>query len=99
MGGTQNVGITNALNGKRIAFGVHTTTSDDDEIATGIAIVEGGVVSLSAAPVATHETSFATPGATAGTLDVRGYKTLGGTPAAATTPFVAVSWIAWGRDS
>ncbi len=94
----QSLAVTAALQGKRCAFGVHTTASADDEVATGIPIVEGGLVSLAAAPVATHETSMATPGATAGTLDLRGYKTLGGTPAAATTPWVAVAWFAWGRD-
>ena len=102
MGGIQNLQVTNALNGKRVAFGTFTPTTADEDVVTGLAIVEGGVASLAAPPILTHDRSIANVSSTVGTLRIRSYKPTDATlttPVPSTGTEVAVSWFAWVRDA
>ncbi len=96
----QSLAVTAALQGKRCAFGQVTPADEDVEVATGIPIVEGGIVCLAAAPTINHTQSSAKAGSTAGTLNILSFRPTSNsnpTPIVSTTE-VLVAWFAWGRD-
>jgi len=85
----------------KIARGQLTNATASDTVVTGLTTVVAAVASLEAGPVVGSEVATARVGDQAGTpaagsIFVETWKTLGGTPAAATTFSLAVNWIAIG---
>ena len=90
--------------GYKIARGTLTPATASDTVATGLTTVVAAVASLRGAPSLTHMFNAADIGNQAGTpaagsILIKSYKPTGAadvTPIAATTPWVAVDWIAIG---
>lgn len=87
--------------GYKIARGQTTTASASDTVVTGLATVVSVVASMDAAPTTDPEIATASIGDQAGTpaagsILIQTWKTLGGTPVAATTFTKKVNWIAIG---
>jgi hypothetical protein len=83
------------------ALGQATTASASDTVVTGLSKVTACVANLDSAPTADPETATCSIGdqngsPAAGSILVQTWKTLGGTPAAATTFSKKVNWIAIG---
>jgi hypothetical protein len=94
-------GVAGVAAGYKIARGQATTASASDTIVTGLATVVAAIAQLDAGPVVGAEVANASIGDQAGTpaagsILIETWKTLGGTPAAATTFSVKVNWIAIG---
>lgn len=87
--------------GYKIARGQFTTASASDTVVTGLATVVAAVAVLDDAPTTDPEIAQASIGdqagsPAAGSILIKTWKTLGGTPAAATTFSKKVNWIAIG---
>jgi len=90
--------------GYKIARGTLTPATASDTVATGLTTVVAAVASLRGAPSLTHMFNAADIGnqagiPAAGSILIKSYKPTGAadvTPIAATTPWVAVDWIAIG---
>lgn len=85
----------------RFAYGQFTTVSASDTVATGLTTVVAAVANLDSAPTTDPEIATASIGdqagsPAAGSILIQTWKTLGGTPAAATTFSKKVNWIAIG---
>jgi hypothetical protein len=87
-----------------IARGQATTASASDTVATGLTTVVSAVAQLDDAPIVACEVATASIGdqagaPAAGSILIQTWKTLGGTPVAATTFSKLVNWIAIGTKS
>jgi len=95
----QNLGVTNLQNGKRFASGTLTPASEDEDVVTGLDVVDHCGVSLAGIPTFNgHMWSTATPAAAVGQVRIRSYEatsTANVTPVVSTAE-VAVTWWAIG---
>jgi hypothetical protein len=87
--------------GYKIARGQMTTATASDTVVTGLATVVSAIANMDDAPTVDPETATASIGdqagaPAAGSILIKTWKTLGGTPAAATTFSKKVNWIAFG---
>jgi hypothetical protein len=87
--------------GYKIARGQATTSTASDTVVTGLTTVVAAFAQLDAGPVVGAEEATASIGDQAGTpaagsILIQTWKTLGGTPATATTTSLKVNWVAIG---
>ncbi len=100
LGGSGSTAI-GVAGGYAIARGQTTTGSASDTVVTGLTTVVSAVANLDDAPIVACEIATASIGDQAGTpaagsILIQTWKTIGGTPAAATTFTKKVNWIAIG---
>src|SRR4051812_19383288 len=84
--------------GYRVASGQLTTATASDTVVTGLTTVLSCVACMDDAPIVATEVASASKGDQAGTpaagsILVQTWKTMGGTPVAATTFSLKVNWI------
>jgi hypothetical protein len=99
--GAGGLNVAGVAAGYKIARGQATSATASDTIVTGLTTVVAAFASLDAGPVVGAENATASIGnqsgaPAAGSILLQTWKTLGGTPAAATTFSLAVNWIAIG---
>ena len=95
----QAIGVVGDQKGKTVAFGMHTPTTADEEIVTGLSVVDHCGVSLAGSAAITHTVSIAEPASTAGVIRLRNYKptaTTNPTPIASSSIERGVGWWAVG---
>ena len=63
----------------------------DEEVVTGLDVVDYGGCALRQVAIATHDRSVASPGTTAGTLRIRSYKPTAEGPVADVTPIASTA--------
>lgn len=107
-GATDSVNVTGSgglkiggLALSKTAEGSATTVTASDTVVTGLTTVTGCVASMDSAPttdpeIATCSIGNQTGSPAAGSVLIQTWKTLGGTPVAATTFSKKVNWIAFG---
>jgi hypothetical protein len=94
-------GVAGVAAGYKIARGQATTATASDTIVTGLTTVVAAFAQLDAGPVVGAEEATASIGdqagaPAAGSILLQTWKTLGGTPAAATTFSLKANWVAIG---
>jgi len=88
--------------GKKIVYGLFTSLSASDTLVTGLSVVEMAMAVMQDAPVVGCESASASIGdqvatPVAGSILLQSWKTLGGTPVAASTFSLKIAWLAIGH--
>ena len=93
--------VSSTASAVRVVTGQATTVTASDTVVTGLTTVTACIANLDSAPttdpeIATCSIGNQTGSPAAGSILVQTWKTLGGTPAAATTFSKKANWVAWG---